>query len=181
MEKQRYKIETMRIIPFYNAIQSGDRKMIDDEITQDEFEYLCIDFMELDDSDKTPIEKQKEQLKNKIAVVEVSIEFLKANLYDKEIAEMLLDHGIKITNEYFFDDIVEAEKKLAALKRKLNLLKTEKPLESNKKHNIYDILTSLSSGLEISLNFEPMTVSEFFSWQRTLENKIKNIKSRKNG
>jgi len=173
----------MKIIPFYTALQKADRTIIDNEITEEEFEDLLIDFMEMDKSKKTPIEQQRELLKNKISFIAVALFYLEEHSFDEDIANALGNYDIKITNDYFFQDMKIAEQKLSKLQKKYKLLNESKPkkLESKEKSDIYDILTSMSASLELHLNFESMTVKEFISWNKVLDSKISQLKSIKDG
>ena len=54
---------------------------------------------------------------------------------------------------------------------------TSKNKEKN--DNIYIILTNLSSGLEMSLNFESMVINEFIAWKKQFNMKVKSMEKNK--
>ena len=178
-------LDRIKVIPFLTAIQENDRSHISKSITQKQFEELCDMYMKATKPPPGNIEKRVESYGAKMMLIKACFIVFDHYPADEEMMEVLRSRGYKIERETFWQDIKVIEKKCDHLdfkwrneKAKLPKKKKNNPKEQT---SIYDMLTGLSSGLELSLNFETMTVGEFMSWKAQLKRKHESLKKRTHG
>jgi hypothetical protein len=145
------------------------------------FEKLAQEFLDADVEFESPIESRIHKRKAQIQLIASCLFFLKERPGDESIIEVLKDNGVKIERDTYFDDIKKAYKKIEQLdfKKRQDESKTKKALtpkkkkKPNEKNSIFDMMTSLSTGLELSLDFNNMVVREFISYKKALKRKRK--------
>jgi hypothetical protein len=170
--------DTIKIIPFLTAIDKQDPSILD--VDQEKFDEYVIDYMELVKDKPNNFEKRLEVLKRDTLLISSCLYYLSKEIADPEIMAILNENGHKIEKDTYFQDIEKIHKDLKVLLfRRENLEKKMpkklKPKKIKERGSIFTILTGLSTGLEMSLDFQAMCVSEFISWRGNLDAKIKSM------
>lgn len=178
-------LNKIKVVGFLTAIRENDKSHISEGVTQKEFENLCEQYMESEKPKPGNIEKRVEKLAAKMIIIQGCLIVFESLPADEEMMEVLRDQGFKIERETYFQDLKVILSKYKNLEFKHKNEKSRLPKKAEKSENaaetsIYDMLTALASGLELSLNFETMTVGEFVSWRRQLRRKQESIKQSSN-
>lgn len=167
--------DNIKIVPFLRAIQMNDPKSIG--LDKSTFESLVREYMKIDKVE-TILEKRARHYYDKIFIVKGALFVLSKQIGDKEMIEVLKDQGYTLRWDYYFDDIKAIADAVGFEEMKLDEVKAAMPKKPKKKTkdsekiNTFDILTSVSTGLELSLNFNTMVVNEFLSYRSQLQRKV---------
>ena len=168
--------DNILIIPFLRAIEAGSGKSIGvDKIT---FEALAKEYVKEDKKADSPLEKRVKKYTDKKFIVTATLFVLTKEIADEEMMQVLRDQGYKIERDTYFEDITQIAQSIEFLDMRIAETKEKIPVppkknkKGNEKFNIFDILTSVSTGLELSLDFSKMVVSEFLSYRGALSRKI---------
>ena len=173
---EMHSLDNTKIIPFLQALDKGDKSELG--IDQDTFERLAKEYIELSKEKANNFELRLQEIEQKIFLVTTCLYVLSINIADEEMIVVLNDQGYKVTRDNYFTDIEKVLKDLKVMKFKRDNLKSKMPKKAKAKKkkedtNIFSILTGVSTGLEMSLDFHTMVVSEFIAWRKQLDRKIK--------
>lgn len=179
LQSQELNLDNIYIIPFLRAMEKGDRKLISEDLSQSEFEKLAQEFVDADKHFESPIEARAHKRGVKMKLISSCLYYLRIDPANEEILKVLEEQKISISRDNYFEDIKKAYKALERLDflKKQDESKTKsafnkkKKSKSKEKNSIFDMLTSLSTGLELSLDFNNMVVSEFISYKKALKRK----------
>lgn len=183
--------DTVLIADLYKAIESDSPEILGDGITREQFEDFVNRYIDKQKGEPSVREKRLFALRGKIEIATACLGYLEQDPLDKDIIAVLAQHGFKITMENYADDLERVINQLTQLinKKKYYESEQEQQEKAGAKYNIYEILATMSAGLEgIYLNPKTLTISEFLAYQRVLEDKAKRHKehiskanNRKNG
>ncbi len=174
---EEISLDTILIIPFLRAIQNKSPKTLHPELTNSKFETLISEFLSGDVAPRSPIEQRIMKRKAKMKLVAYALYIIERNPKDEEIMEVLRSQGIDITFETHFEgrkiaadklkhwDFVNRQEKA---KTKDGATQDKKKKKAIEKNSIFDMLTSLSTGLELALDFNTMVVNEYISYRKKL-------------
>jgi len=169
-------LDEINVVQFLKAIQINDPSLI--EVSQSRFESLVEQYMNHDKAKSTVLEKRRDHYRDKIFLVKACLFILSIHVADREMMEVLNENGYQITQDTYFQDIERIMDEIGFEQMKLDEVENampKKPIKKRKdseKINIFDILTSVSTGLELSLDFNKMVVTEFLSYKSALARKI---------
>lgn len=188
MVAEKIDLDHILIIPFLKAIEANDPSIISPDLSKVEFKKLVQEFLDSDREFKSPIEKRAHKRKAEMKLIAACMFYLRFDPLNKDILAILDENKISIAFETYFEDIKKAYKRVQQLEflRKQDQSKMpdesklKKKSESLEKSSIFDMLTSLSTGLELSLDFNKMVVSEFISYKKALRRKIDVMKKQVN-
>lgn len=180
-ENKPLSLDDYLIVPFLKAMQTSDHKSLG--LNQSDFETLIVLYLEKAKDKDNNFEARISKIKDKKFIVLSTLYVLSKEPADEEMMEVLSDQGYNIKRDTYFQDLNSVLKDLKIMEFKISNLEAQAPKKAKKKvkpgeedNNIFAILTGISTGLELTLNFNTMCISEFLAWKEQLERKIDHIK-----
>jgi hypothetical protein len=170
-----HHFDKILIIDFLRAIQEDNPKIIG--VSKEDFDELVNEYM-AEDKKESPLEKRARYYYDKIFIVKATLFVLTIDIADEKMMQVLRDQGYKVERDTYFQDISNIAEALEFEEMKYDEIKNALPKKPKKKSkesekiNTFDILTSVATGLELSLNFNGMVVNEFLSYRSQLQRKI---------
>lgn len=167
-------VDTVLIVSLYKAIENDDPKIIHKKLPYDDFEELVSIYIELEKNDTSILTRRKEALELRVYMTLGCLTVLEQEVADKEVMEILRQQKWTMRMDYYQDDLKTVKKGIVILADKLKRLENDTPKKKkvNSKVSIYDVLASMSAGLDgIYLDPRIVTISEFISYQKVLDRK----------
>ena len=170
-------LDTLLIVTLYKAIESDNPNDIKEGMLREDFEDLVEDYIILQKSDPNIIELRIEKLKIKYKLALSCIYVLSTLMMDEQMMGVLNSIGFAITKDNYPFDLLQINKDLGKLAKKIKMMEDDVPDKlkkdkSKKRVSIYDILASMSSNLEgVYLDPRKVVVTEFISYQNVLLSK----------
>ena len=179
-------LEDILIVDLYKAIESDNPKVIDKNMTYEQFEDIVQLYIDVQKNDNSVSELRILKLTTKVKIARSCLYVLRSQLMDESMMKILNELNLKITKDNYPFDLVEIDRSLTSLEKKIKILKDNQPDDLKKKKEksnvtIYDILASMSTNLDgIYLNPKTITVREFVSYKNVLERKQESYEKLKN-
>ncbi|RLA04533.1 MAG: hypothetical protein DRQ45_00595 [Gammaproteobacteria bacterium] len=176
-ERVKQTLGTLRFIPFYNAISTGDYESIG--VTEEEFWELSDEFSEKLKTKTDSINKQLEDIKKKISLLRASL-ILLTNGHDQEIIDVVISLDVEVEEDDLDRTLINIANQIDKLYKNYKILETQKPPtpKSSGEYSAYDILANMSMNLEFGVNFEKITVLEYLSYKSAIKSKLDSIKKK---
>lgn len=171
---QQKTLKTILFVDFFNALKDNDHKSIG--CTEDELEDLANEYFSLLSLKKDQMDQQLRSIIIDVNIIESSIILFNQQEYDKDIAKMLLRFGVDCFPDNMPESIVKLQAKLKELYQKYTVLKAQEIKMPQENLSGEDVLAQLSLGLEMKLDFNQVTVSEYISYSKALRKKNASIK-----
>jgi len=174
--KRNIGLGDMLFIPFYNALINDDYKSLG--LTQNEFWELTDEFLELSNNKINQLDKQLSKVLDKIAILKASLLIL-TNKYDKEFADIVKNLDVVFEEKEQETGLKNIIAKIEKLTKYYKILETQKPPEPKnlEETNGYDIVANMGVSLEFSLNFETLTINQYFSYSKAIKRKNDSLKN----
>ncbi len=101
--------------------------------------------------------------------------------YNEDLINIIIDKGYSFNqDEDYHDQLSKIERQLSGIEIKINRLNDLLPKtddsESSEKNDIDDVMASYCSVLNVDFDFNTISVSKFFAFQKQVEKKIENLK-----
>lgn len=165
----------LNFIGFYTALQQDDPSIIG--VDKDVFDELSLRYKEEKKIKLQPVEMSAQPVRMDMLIIRSCLIILAGDPNNDDIFEVI--ESFKISTDQPREDIMDdLTKKLSGLHEKLKLILDRAPTMPENNDNAYDVLARLASGLEYGLNFKEVTVAEYISLDKVVQDKQANLKKR---
>ena len=175
--KRKVSLADFKFIPFHEAMVASDHTIID--VTEEEFWELIQEFQSKLGQRIDSIEKQLNDMKEKISLLRASLILLTRG-WDGEICDVVTGLGIEVDRLDLDKTLVTIADAIERLYNNYKILESQRPPEPEQMlvATAYDILANLSMNLEFGISFQEITVLEYLSYKYAIKMKLDSLKQK---
>lgn len=163
--------------------KSDENKFIPIGVLQDTWNKLSQNYNEKYvkfDKSVNKIKTEISYLKGVFLTISLCCECLRFE-YNEDLINIIIDKGYSFNHDDdYHDQLSKIERQLSGIEIKINRLNDLLPKtddsENSDKNDIDDVMASYCSVLTVDFDFNTISVSKFFAFQKQVEKKIENLK-----